>query len=406
MRKFFLFSCLLFVYSFQTIGGIWGKCIDPVEAVGKLKGKLKSSQFHEYHGSRFLRSAMLEKDTLNVVCLGGSITYNPGWRDSLENYFVARFPDKTVRMYNKGIPSLGSIAHVFRYESDVLSQVIPDILFYESVVNDFANAYPEEEQERAVEGIIRKSIAVNSDMDIIMMYFADPDKLSDYRNGKTPKEINLQNKIAEYYGIPAVDISREVYERIQAGEFSWEKDIKDLHPSAFGQKVYASSIKVMLDSLLSSERKIAKRRDLKPLCTDYYSHARYGDMRCGKGDFKYYPKYIPDNGQPTRKGFTEVPMWVGEVPGEQLIYEFEGTAVGLCFISGNDAGIIRFQIDGGEFHTLDLYTEYSGRLHLPRYVILGDKLPEGKHQLKMEIVNDRNKQSKGNACRIVHFLVN
>lgn len=64
-----------------------------------------------------------------MVFLGGSITYNPGWRNDLEEYFTSQFPEKVICYHNKGIPFLGSVAHVFRYDSDVLSQVKPDILF-------------------------------------------------------------------------------------------------------------------------------------------------------------------------------------------------------------------------------------------------------------------------------------
>lgn len=371
-----------------------------------LKERLPSSRFHIYNGYQFLRSASLEKDTLNVVFLGGSITYNPGWRNDLEEYFTSRFPEKVIRYHNKGIPSLGSVAHVFRYASDVLSQVKPDILFYESVVNDRANAYPEKDQARAVESIIRRSIAVNPDMDIIMMYFADPDKLDDYKKGRIPDEICLQNKIAAYYGIPVIDISREVYERIQAGEFSWEKDIKDLHPSPFGQKIYSSSMKVMLDSLLLGEKHVTVRKLPLPLDERYYRHARYESVKNGKGTFKYEPRYIPDNGQPTRAGFTDVPMLVGEKPEEEFVYEFEGTTIGICYISGNDAGMIRYRVDGGEYQMMDLYTKYSDRLHVPEYVILKDDLNEGKHKIEVEIMKEKNENSRGNACRVVHFLVN
>ena len=324
----------------------------------------------------------------------------------MEEYFTSQFPEKVICYHNKGIPSLGSVAHVFRYASDVLSQVKPDILFYESVVNDRANAYPEKDQARAVESIIRRSIAVNSDMDIIMMYFADPDKLADYKTGRIPDEICLQNKIAAYYGIPVIDISREVYERIQAGEFSWEKDIKDLHPSPFGQKIYSSSMKVMLDSLFLGEKHVTARKLPLPLDERYYRHARYESVKNGKGTFKYEPRYIPDNGQPTRAGFTDVPMLVGEKPEEEFVYEFEGTTIGICYISGNDAGMIHYRVDGGEYQMMDLYTKYSDRLHVPKYVILKDDLNEGKHKIEVVIMKEKNENSKGNACRIVHFLVN
>jgi sialidase-1 len=38
--------------------------------------------------------------------------------------------------------------------------------------------------------------------------------------------------------------------------------------------------------------------------------------------------------------------------------------------------------------------------------LLGKDLKNGKHILTIKTENDKNPNSKGNACRIVHFLVN
>jgi sialidase-1 len=80
--------------------------------------------------------------------------------------------------------------------------------------------------------------------------------------------------------------------------------------------------------------------------------------------------------------------------------------VGLAIISGPDAGKISYSIDGEKLQTLDLYTQWSRQLHLPWYVMLGDELSAGKHKLKVNLAEEKNEKSTGNALRVVYFLVN
>jgi sialidase-1 len=109
---------------------------------------------------------------------------------------------------------------------------------------------------------------------------------------------------------------------------------------------------------------------------------------------------------PTREGFVHVPVLVSTTPESPLSLDFQGTAIGISIVSGADAGIISYSIDNAPFSDLDLYTQWSEQLHLPWYLILGTGLSAGKHTLQLKISSGKNPQSKGNACRIVHFLLN
>lgn len=373
---------------------------------------LSSSDYHNLNGTSILKSCIKasKEKVLNIVFLGGSITYNPGWRNHIESYFRLRFPDTKLNFYMSGIPSLGSVPHAFRYQRDVLDHVIPDILFYESAVNDRGNGYTDSEQQKSIEGIFRNTLQKNPNADIIMMHFADPNKIEDYKSGVVPSEIKVHNEIAFHYGVPVIDISREIYDRICNGEFTWQDDIKDLHPSPLGQEYYSMSIKTILDSLISHTSTvfdISKKQKLpKPVYKNCYDKGCYISVKEASGSFIYEDKYTPLNGQPTREGFTGVPMLIGETPGDKLKLEFSGNSVGICVISGNDAGVIKYRIDNGKYKTVDLYTRWSASLHLPWYLVLEDNLKRGKHTLELEIMSDKNINSKGNACRIVHFLIN
>jgi sialidase-1 len=99
-------------------------------------------------------------------------------------------------------------------------------------------------------------------------------------------------------------------------------------------------------------------------------------------------------------------MIISTTPESTLTLKFKGTAVGISIVSGPDAGIISYSIDGAAFKSLDLFTQWSEYLHLPWYLILGAGLPQGEHVLKLKVSPQKNTKSTGQACRIVHFLVN
>jgi sialidase-1 len=49
-------------------------------------------------------SVINKKKSATVAFLGGSITFNPGWRDKVSNYLKERFPKTKFRFIQAGIP--------------------------------------------------------------------------------------------------------------------------------------------------------------------------------------------------------------------------------------------------------------------------------------------------------------
>jgi len=342
-----------------------------------------------------------------VAFLGGSITYNPGWRNKTAQYLQEHFPETEFIFIAAGIPSLGSTPHAFRFQRDVLEKGIPDLLFVEAAVNDRGNGFSEKAQIKGLEGILRQMYAKNPKADVVMMAFAEPAKNTDYDAGKEPVEVGVHQRIAKYYGAAYINLAREVYDRIKAVEFSWQYDFKDLHPSPYGQEVYFQTIKELL-KLDPDYPKIENIKLPDPIDKHSYEQASYHNVSEAKklSGFKLDPSWKPADKVSTRPGFVDVPMLVGETGNASFEFDFKGKAVGIAIISGPDAGNISYSIDGKKTQKLDLFTRWSTQLHLPWYLILSDELSSGKHILKLTISQERNDNSVGNACRIVHFLVN
>jgi sialidase-1 len=350
------------------------------------------------------------KGTVTIAFLGGSITYNPGWRNKVCTWLSERYPGTRFRFIAAGIPSLGSLPHAFRLQQDVLDSGKVDLLFVEAAVNDKANGTDSITQIRSLEGVVRHARKSNPEMDIVLMSFADPDKNLDYASGRIPMEVANHERIAEHYGLPSINMAKQVRDRIDHHEFTWEYDFKDLHPSPFGQELYFATIKRLLEKCAETIPASATSGSSykTPLDGSSLSNGTYYPITTAKADrsWKLDPDWIPSDDAGVRDGFVHRPMLVTATPGASLILPFNGTGVGISIISGPDAGMIRWSIDQGKVHQKDLFTTWSPSLHLPWYILFDAGLRKRKHILKLVVLSEKNKKSTGTACRIVHFLVN
>jgi hypothetical protein len=305
---------------------------------------------------------------------------------------------------------MGSTPGAFRFENDVLKNGKVDLLFLEAAVNDDTNQMESTEISRAMEGIVRHAKKANPMCDIVIMHFVDPGKIEDYKNGKVPEVIQRHEKVAEHYNISTINLAREVTERIDADEFNWENDFKDLHPSPFGQNIYAQSIKLFLESALKSNLSENAIMAEMPEPLDKYSYSNGilvepNPPKPIKG-WQMVENWNPADGKGTRANYINVPMLVGEYPGKIIKFQFKGNAVGIAVAAGPDAGIIEYSIDESDWKKQDLFTQWSSGLYLPWFYTLGSGLKAGKHTLQIRLTDEKNPESIGNKCVLRYFYFN
>ena len=376
-----------------------------------MSQKLDSKNYHTFRGSLKNSSQKFEKDKAGrIVFMGGSITFGNGWRDSVCNFIQKEFPETKFDFINAGVSSMGSTPGAFRFENDVLKNGKVDLLFLEAAVNDDTNSTPPGEITRGMEGIVRHAKNANPLCDIVIMHFVDPGKMVDYKNGKIPDVIRLHEKVAEHYNVSTINLAKEVTERISAGEFDWQNDFKDLHPSPFGQHIYYQSMKQFLQSaLISNESVLSTMVELpEPLDKFSYSNGILVEPNPPKPikGWKMVENWNPADGKGTRANYVNVPMLVGEYPGKIIKFEFKGNAVGIAVAAGPDAGIIEYSIDDSDWQKQDLFTQWSKNLYLPWFYTLGSGLKSGKHMLQIRLTDDKNAESTGNKCVLRYFYFN
>ena len=244
------------------------------------------------------------------------------------------------------------------------------------------------------------------------MHFVDPQKMESYLLGQVPEVIQNHEKVAAHYHIPSIHLAKEVTERIDAGEFSWEDDFKDLHPSPFGQGVYFRSIKTFLEhawkGTIAEDDKIEPYLLPEPIDPANYGKGALIDINKAiiHSGWQLVENWKPEDGKETRANYVNVPMLVAQEEGDAMEFTFYGNAVGIAVAAGPDAGIIEYRIDNNNWQKQDLFTFWSAGLHLPWYYTLGAGLAEGEHVLQLRIAGEKNPQSIGNACRIRYFFVN
>lgn len=383
-----------------------------ISSCSEPKTLLNSSDYHQLRSGIQNSRSVFERGQGRVAFLGGSITYNGGWRDSLMAFFRTRFPQTEFEFIGAGIPSMGSTPSAFRLERDVLSKGPVDLLFLEAAVNDATNGRSTNEQIRAMEGVIRHLKYSNPAIDMVMMHFVDPDKMKEYRDGRKPQVIMNHDKVADHYQIPTINLAKEVTDRIDHGEFSWEDDFKDLHPSPFGQGVYARSMIAFLENAYQGYKDSDPQIIYQPLPAKMdpwcYDHGRLIDVANAElsNGWAINPSWEPNDSTGTRANYSNVPMLISETAGSSLSFDFWGNAVGIAVAAGQDAGIIEFRVDKNNWQTLNLYTQWSSQLHLPWYYTLATGLSKGPHKLDIRVSPKKDQRSKGNACRIRYFFIN
>ena len=374
--------------------------------------KLDSKNYHIHRGNLGLSYSKFEKDKVGrVAFLGGSITYNHGWRDSVCQFLQKQFPETKFDFINAGIPSMGSTPGAFRFEKDVLKNGKVDLLFLEAAVNDDTNNTPPDEVIRGMEGIVRHAKNDNPQCNIVIMYFVDPGKIEMYNKQQVPEVIEIHEKVARHYNISAINLAKEVTERINAGEFDWDNDFRDLHPSPSGQNIYYQSMKQFLVDEFKNITAMETPASFQlPENLDKYSYSKGiliepNPPKPIKG-WKMIGKWNPEDGKGTRDNYINVPMLVGDYPGKIIKFQFKGNAVGIAVAAGPDAGILEYSVDNSDWQKKDLFTQWSKNLYLPWFYTLDSGLKNGKHTLQVRLTKDKNPESVGNKCIVRYFYVN
>lgn len=350
-----------------------------------------------------------ERDRVgHVAFIGGSITEMNGYRPMVMEILQGRFPETEFTFTDAGISSTCSTTGAFRLRRDVLAHGPVDLLFVEFAVNDDQDAgHAERESIRGLEGIVRQTRRHNPRADIVITYFVNPGMLATWQAGETPMPVRAHERVAEHYQVPSIFLGRQVAQNIAGGTLTW-KQFGGTHPKPAGNRIAAGMIdQLMADAWRSaSPPQPAPHALPEPLDANSYIRGRLlpnDRVTTTGGAVLDVPDWKALSGS-FRSRFADRELLCLQGPSAECQLTFSGTALGAYVLAGPDAARLSVSIDGGPFHSRDLYHRFSKGLHYPRTVMFAADLPDGSHSATVRI--DRQSKPDRQAARILNFVAN
>ena len=279
---------------------------------------------------------LTEKKPITVAYLGGSITQdghkdvpnldeNMGYRNRISRFFRTRFEHPSVTEIGAGIGGTGGDLGVFRFDYDVLRHN-PDLVFVEFVVTD--KKLTREQTHMAIEGIVRKGLMHNPNMEFCFIYTMYSGFIEIYGEGTPPDAVVFEQEIAQHYNIPSINVGQVVANKILTGVMQWTDFARDVaHPTAMGHAYYAALACDCLESILDNEQPGLPNLP-NPLCDKHLAGAHLepvssDDQRPG---WEFKPQENLGGWQPF-----DALLCTSE-PGKPLEFEFENDLIGLYYM--------------------------------------------------------------------------
>jgi acyl-CoA thioesterase-1 len=354
-------------------------------------------------------AARLHKDRqLTIGYLGGSLTSGSGasdsektsWRAKTTQWFRDKFPEAKIEAVNAAIGGTGSDLGAYRVGMDLLEKN-PDLVFVEFAVNDDRMAQGNRDSViPTMEGIVRQIWRVNPKADIVFVFTTMERWESYHREGQPPPSVEAHRRVAAHYGIPTVDIGAAVWEAIAEGRHTWEEIMPDkVHPRDVGYEIYSARMR----EFLAAQDWTATSADSVTLPEKLHAgaleNARFVDFRAADGPgWKVQKRAVafrPD-------------CLASNTPGDELTFAFKGDAIGLFWLSADDAGDIEWSVDGAPFQRTSSWSPHGGEKGrgFPRMLKNPGSLKNGDHVLKLRVAAEKNEKATGHWIRIAAFMVN
>lgn len=226
------------------------------------------------------------------------------------------------------------------------------------VVLDFAlgdRAIKPERAARNLDAILRQILDFRRQHSRIVVYAATPEMLEDYLAGRTPRYIEECEKVCAHWNIPSINLARAAAESVTRGDTAKADYFAGVNgtPNAKAAAVYTKTAHDAMAEILDAA---PPSKDgwktpyplLEPLYPDSRPYGRilaYEDARIArKGPWT--------TGQKSPLAPFRHLLTCSESGAEIAFSVTNATAVGLLDVVGAGTADIRWQVDGGAWHTL------------------------------------------------------
>ncbi len=374
------------------------KAADPAKKIPPTKAQLQIQR----DGLPNFFSRVKKGGDLKVAYLGGSITAAQGWRVFTREWLAKQYPQTSFTEINAAIGGTGSDLGVYRLEHDVLRHH-PDLMFVEFAVND-GGASPENIW-RAMEGIVRQTWNRYPECDICFVYTFRVGYEKELSQGFLPRAAAADEKLAEHYGIPSINMalrtvemhgegkliykaapdSAEAKAAIEKKQIIFSKD--GVHPLEAGHLIYTDVIGNALKDWSSTKTTSLdhSKKLTTPFVADHWQAARMVvvDPAMLHGGWK---KLSPDEGLGKKFGNRLGQIWEADKPGQTLSFRFRGSVVKLYDLLGPDGGQAIITIDGvQQKKPVPRFDSYCTYHRIATLNLASDLDPKKFHTIKIEV---------------------
>ena len=341
-------------------------------------------------------------EDVKIAFLGGSVTEQYKWSESVLRWMRQRFPEANITDYNIGLSGTGTWVGVIRLDSDILS-LNPDLIFIEYGGNGGTS--------EQMEGIFRKIWKYNPYIDIVMVNTMHADWYQTYKNGNLPDNISRFEEIAEHYGVPSASFGYQVVEYYDkdyltlSGEAVKDKILyaKDgIHPTADGGQLAGGAVVRSLIRMSEVGTEPTAHTVPAPMFEDNWENASSlsfqdfskaefeGDwfdcLNDSESTAEYGTNYEYTGGYVSMfKKIFPNGMIGTKTAGSSVTVKFRGRNIGIFEAGGQYSGQLKVYVDGIlQDEPLQLYCSYDTKPRHQLYYIT-PQLEYGEHVVTFEL---------------------
>jgi lysophospholipase L1-like esterase len=388
----------------QYRGGLPNFCRSLVDSASATNGERRRRVV--YYGNDFLYDPQTHTPSPLMPVPAGAKDKKQSFCSLLNSFYSHELAPKSIVFRANATTPAPSWYGAFRIYNRGILVAFGDYPL-KLVVLDFANndrTLPVPTVHAGMEGMVRQIRTKFPGTDILILYTPSKAFVWDYREGRMPESIALQEKIADHYRIPSINLAKRVAEKIIAGELK-EEDVflDDLVVSDAGDQLCFEAVKPLFMKSLATAKQ-------SPAPETYTLPEPLGA----------YPIDAPST--VSYETATLEPGWLGwqrspiesclhvlqcEAPGPVLTLRFKGSVVGLSCVVGPDSGDLEYAIDGSSWKLKRCVTGQAGGAFKEVPVLLGAGLdPAGEHVLKLRVAPETPAGSTGKVIRLASFFVN
>ncbi|MDD4972297.1 MAG: SGNH/GDSL hydrolase family protein [Paludibacter sp.] len=216
-----------------------------------------------------------------------------------------------------------------------------------------------EQAKCTLEAAIRQVTLFRNTHSRILVYTLTPEMLQSYKAGKTPEYIRISEQLADYYGIPSLNLAKYAADKIIAGEITFEAFSADgINPTDAGAKIYAEAVAKFTDSLMTAYPvPDVPKEVVLPKCLFPGTNENGRIVAYENPEVKKSKEWKPGQKSPI------VPfrhLLTTDQVGATLRLKFKGSEIGLIDVVDRDGADFEYAIDGAPFKKLSAPKDASG----------------------------------------------